>query len=110
MYQSINKTKLIIIFLLIFIVCYVNFCLYLIKYKRDRLKLSFIPSVLPSVLSSSCIEGYSSVNPEESYTTCINMGYGSDFCSQTPVYNVNTKKLEYCNCAYNRYGTYLSYS
>ena len=106
MYQSINKTKLIILFLLIFIVCYVNFCLYLIKYKRDRLKLSSFQSVLPSVLSSSCIEGYSPANPEESYTTCINMGYGSDFCSQTPVYNVNTKKLEYCNCADNRYGTY----
>ena len=94
MYHSLNKTKLIILFLLIFIVCYVNFCLYLIKYKRYKLKLS------------SCIEGYSPTNPEESYTTCINMGYGSDFCSQTPVYNTNTKNLKYCNCADNRYGTY----
>ena len=40
MYHSVNKTKLIIIFLLIFIVCYVNFCLYLVKYKRDKIKLS----------------------------------------------------------------------
>ena len=51
-------------------------------------------------------EGYSSANPEESYSTCIKMGYGSDFCSQTPVYNTNTKNLNYCNCADNRYCTY----
>jgi len=95
MYQSVNKTKIIILFLLVFIVCYVNFCIYLIKYKKNKLKIS-----------SSCIEGYSPANPEESYSTCINMGYGSDFCSQTPVYDVNTKKLRYCNCAGNRYGTY----
>ena len=94
MYQSFNKTKLIILFLLIFIVCYVNFCLYIIKYKKNKLK------------SSSYIEGYSSTNPAESYSTCIKMGYGSDFCSQTPVYNTNNKNLSYCNCADNRYGTY----
>lgn len=94
MYKSINKIKLILLFLLIFIVIYVNFCLYIIKYKKNKPK------------SSSCIEGYSLANPEESYSTCINMGYGSDFCSQTPVYDTNNKKLKYCNCADNRYGTY----
>ncbi len=84
---SINRAKIIICFLLLFIVFYVKFYNYKNQIKNIK-------------------EGYSVANPEESYSTCINMGYGSDFCSQTPVYNTNTKKLTYCNCADNRYGTY----
>lgn len=83
---SINKAKAVVLFLLLFIIFYIN--------------LSNIR------LSKNIKEGYSTVRPIESYSTCINMGYGSDFCSQTPVYNTNTKQLEYCNCADNRYGTY----
>ena len=84
---SINRAKLIICFLLLFIIFYVKFC----NYKNQKMNIK---------------EGYSAANPQESYSTCINMGYGSDFCSQTPVYNTNTKNLSYCNCADNRYGTY----
>ena len=83
---SINKAKAVVLFLLLFIIFYI--------------KLSNIR------LSKNIKEGYSTARPIESYSTCINMGYGSDFCSQTPVYNTNTKQLEYCNCADNRYGTY----
>lgn len=83
---SINKAKSVVLFLLLFIIFYI--------------KLSNIR------LSKNIKEGYSTARQIESYSTCINMGYGSDFCSQTPVYNTNTKQLEYCNCADNRYGTY----
>ena len=85
---SINKAKAAVLFLLLFIIFYI---------KLSNIRLS---------KNKNLKEGYSTARPIESYSTCINMGYGRDFCSQTPVYNTNTKQLQYCNCADNRYGTY----
>jgi len=84
-----NRTKAIVLFLLFFVVFYV--------------KLNIFKSTNNS---NNIIEGYTKADPAESYHNCMEMGYGSDFCSQTPIFNVNSKKLQYCNCAGNRYGTY----
>lgn len=87
-----TRIKGIVLFLLFFVLFYV--------------KLNIFKLTNSSNNSINIVEGYTKHDPAESYTNCIETGYGSDFCSQTPIYNVSSKQLKYCNCAGNRYGTY----